>query len=155
MVIASGATIGDVTLTGFGYYEDGLWSDGFSGCLVDSSELAPHLLASIQRKLFNCSFDGKAAKAAARAKADAESGSTFRFLRTDEEQRADAWAKLVPETCADTPQVQVRILQVLEAVVAGHEGSLHRPMELTVPPLPSSSRPLAVRVRLHTRGTPH
>ena len=121
MVIASGVTIGDFSLGGFGYYEDGLWSDGFAGCLVDSSEPAPHLLTAIRRQLLNCGFDGEAAKAAAQAKADEESGSTFRIRRTVEEQRVDAWAALVPQVCADTPQLQGRTVQALEAVVAGHE----------------------------------
>ena len=46
MVIASSATIGDLSLGGFGYYEGGLWNGGFGGCLVEASELAPVLSQS-------------------------------------------------------------------------------------------------------------
>ncbi len=121
MVIASGATLGDFSLGGFGYYEDGLWNDGFAGCLVDAAEPAPHLLTAIRTELFNCRFDGEAAQAAARAKADDESGSSIRLFRSAEEQQASAWAALVPRLCADTAHVQRRTLQALEAVVASHE----------------------------------
>ena len=122
MVIAAGAAIGDFNLGGFGYYEGGLWSDGFAGCLVDSSEPAPHLLDAIRAELFNCSLDADAAAAEARAQAIEESGSGFRLLRTGAELRAAQWAAMAPELCAHTAAAQERTVEDLAAVVAQYEG---------------------------------
>ena len=121
MVIASGATIGDFNLGGYGYYEDSPWSDGFGGCLVDSSEPPPHLLSAIEEELFNCGFDVAAAQAVAEANAERESGSSFRLFLSDEEQRVNWWADLVPRLCADTAPVQGQTLEVLAAIVAQYE----------------------------------
>ena len=120
MVIAAGAADDDISLTGFGYYEGGLWGDGFDGCLVDSSEPAPHLLDAIRVELFNCSLDADAAAAEARAQAIAEDGSVFRF-RTGAELRTAQWASMAPELCAHTAAGQERTVEDLAAVVAQYE----------------------------------
>ena len=121
MVIASGATIKILSFGAYGYYEDGLWGSGFGGCLVDSSEPAPHLLSAIESELFNCGFDVEAAQAAAKAHAESESGSLFSLFRSDEERRVDAWADLVPRHCADAAPVQERTLTVLDGIVGRYE----------------------------------
>ncbi|MCY3845855.1 MAG: hypothetical protein OXH69_20200 [Acidobacteria bacterium] len=119
MVIASGATIGDFHFGGYGYYEDSPWSDGFGGCLVDSTKPAPHLLRAIRSELFNCSLDVEAAQAAAKAQAGSESGLSL--FPSDEELRVDAWANMVPQYCADTAAVQEQTLAVLDGVVGRYE----------------------------------
>ena len=120
MVIAAGAALDDFNLTGFGYYEGDLWSDGFDGCLVDSSEPAPHLLDAIRAELFNCSLDADAAAAEARAQAIEESESVLRFA-TGEELRAAQWAAMAPKLCAHTAAAQERTVEDLAAVVAQYE----------------------------------
>ena len=120
MVIATGAPLDDFSLGSFGYYEGGVWSDGFDGCLVDSSEPPPHLLDAIRAQLFNCSLDAEAVAAEARAQAIEESGSGFR-LRTGAELRADEWAAIAPQLCAHTAPMQERVLEDLAAVVAQYE----------------------------------
>ena len=120
MVIAAGAHLDDHSPFGFGYYEGDLWADGFDGCLVDSSEPAPHLLDAIRAELFNCSLDADAAAAAARAQAIEEDGSVIRF-RTGAELRAAQWAAMSPELCAHTAAGQGRTIEVLAAVVAQYE----------------------------------
>ena len=120
MVIAAGAAIGDFSLGGFGYYEGGLWSDGFAGCLVDSSEPAPHLLDAIRVQLFDCGLDADAAAAEARAQAIEEDGSVLR-LRTGAETRTAQWAAMAPRLCAHTAAGQERTLDDLAAVVAQYE----------------------------------
>ena len=123
MVIAAGAASGDFNPFGSGgsYYEGGLWSDGFDGCLVDSSEPAPHLLGAIRAELFNCSFDADAAAAEARAQAIEESASVLRLLRTGAESRTAQWAAMAPRLCAHTAAGQERTVEDLAAVVAQYE----------------------------------
>ena len=120
MVIAAGAPLDDFSLGGFGYYEGGLWSDGFDGCLVDSSEPAPHLLGAIRAELFNCSLDADAAAAEASAQAIEESASVLR-LRTGAEFRTAQWAAMAPRLCAHTAAGQERTVENLAAVVAQYE----------------------------------
>ena len=121
MVIAAGAPLDDFNPGGFGYYEGDLWIDGFDGCLVDSSEPAPHLLGAIRGELFNCNLDAEAAVAGARAQATEESGSGFRVFRTGAELRADQWAALAPELCAHTAAAHERTVEDLAALVAQYE----------------------------------
>ena len=118
MVIAAGAALDDFNPGGFGYYEGDLWSDGFDGCLVDSSEPPPHLLGAIRGELFNCSLDADAAAAEARAQAIEESESGFRLFRTGAELRADQWAAMAPRLCAHTAAAQERTVEGLAAMVS-------------------------------------
>ena len=120
MVIAAGAALDDSSLSGLGYYEGGFWSNGFDGCLVDSSEPPPHLLGAIRGELFDCSLDADADAAVAEARAQAieESESGFRLFRTGAELRADQWAAMAPRLCAHTAAAQERTVEGLAAMVS-------------------------------------
>ena len=114
MVIAAGAAEGSSNLSGYGYYESGPWNDGFGGCLVDSSEPPPELLTSIERELFNCSFDLVAAHEQA-------NNANTSFLQSDEQRRLAHWEALIPRVCAHDPTVQADAITEIDAIIAKFE----------------------------------